>query len=196
MASSAPIVRQLRRRTGAISLALALLPLGGLAVAFARDALGANPIEEITHETGEWTLRCLVLCLAVTPLRRFAGASWLAPARRSFGLAAFAYGSVHVATWGVLDLGLDLAAIWEDIVERPFVTAGFAGYVAMVPLAFTSTRGAIRRLGAARWQRLHRLVYASAIAGVLHYAWLVKADLREPLVYGGVVALLLALRAR
>ena len=185
--------RRARRAVGPASFALALIPAIGVGVAFARDQLGANPLEAITHETGEWTLRLLILCLAVTPLRRFAGWSWLAPARRSLGLAAFVYGTLHFAIYAFLDLGLDLEAIVEDVWERPYVTAGFAAYLGMVPLAITSTRAMTRRLGK-RWRQLHRAVYAVAVAGVVHFWWLVKADVLEPMIYGAIVGALLASR--
>jgi sulfoxide reductase heme-binding subunit YedZ len=170
-----------------------LLPLATLIGRFAFDALGANPVEEITHETGEWTLRLLVLTLAVTPLRRWAGWSWLAPERRTLGLLAFCYGSLHFSTYLALDLRFDFAALTEDILERPYITLGFAAFVGMIPLALTSTHAAIKRLGR-RWITLHRLVYAVAIGGVVHFAWQVKADLLEPIVYGTIVGALLATR--
>ena len=133
------------------------------------------------------------MCLAVTPLRRLAGWSWLAPARRSFGLAAFCYASLHFSIYAFLDLGLDLEAIVEDVWERPYVTAGFVAYLGMIPLAITSTKAMTRRLGK-RWTTLHKLVYGVAVAGVVHFWWLVKADVREPLIYGAIVGVLLATR--
>ncbi len=168
-------------------------PLAALAFAALGDRLGANPIEKITHETGEWALRWLLLCLAVTPARRWLGWSWAAPLRRTFGLIAFAYATAHLSTWVVLDWFFDLEAMLEDVVERRYITAGMAAYLALVPLAVTSTRGMIRRLGQ-RWLTLHKLVYVAATLAVVHFLWLVKADLLEPLVYAGVLAALIALR--
>ena len=183
-----------RRRTlRAAVVLLGTAPLLALGARAALDGLGANPVEEITHETGGWALRFLLLTLAVTPARRLLGWSWLAPERRSFGLFAFGYASLHFATYLTLDLELQLGALAEDILERPYITAGFAGFLSMVPLAATSTRASIRRLGR-RWTKLHRLVYLAAVAAVLHYLWLVKADLREPLIYATVLAALLATR--
>jgi sulfoxide reductase heme-binding subunit YedZ len=168
-------------------------PLAWLALRVARDDLGANPVEEISHFTGAWALRLLVLCLAVTPLRRVIGWSWLAPQRRSLGLLAFAWACLHVGVYAIFDLGLDAAALAEELGERPYLAAGFTAWICLVPLAATSTRGAVRRLGP-RWRRLHRLVYVAAAAAVVHFLWLVKLDLREPLVYAAVVGLLLGLR--
>ena len=182
-----------RRHSHAIVCAIALLPAAVTAVRFPLGGLGANPIEDVTHVTGEWTLRLLLLTLAVTPARRWLGWAWLAPYRRTLGLLAFAYGCLHLLTWLALDGFFDWAAIWEDIVERPFVTAGMAGFLCMLPLAVTSTRAAIRRLGR-RWVTLHRLAYAAAILGVVHFLWLVKADLTAPLVHAAVLAGLLAAR--
>jgi len=168
------------------------VPGVALAIGFGLDRLGANPIEAITHTTGEWALRALLLCLAVTPARRL-GLRWIAPLRRTFGLAAFAYAALHFSTWLGLDLGLDFEAIAEDLTERPYVIAGFTAFCLMLPLAATSTRAAIRRLGR-RWQTLHRMTYAAGIAAILHYAWLVKADLTGPIVYGTLLAGLLGMR--
>jgi methionine sulfoxide reductase heme-binding subunit len=157
--------------------------------------LGANPIDAITDATGTWTLRFLVLSLAITPVRRLAGWGWLAPYRRTFGLAAFGYGVLHFLTYLVLDQFFDAAAILKDIARRPFITAGFTGFVLLSILAATSPASAVRRLGGRAWRRLHRLAYVAAIAGVVHYWWLVKADIRRPLAYAAVVAALLGLRA-
>lgn len=179
----------------ALALAVALLPALWLAVRVVHGGLGANPIEELTHATGDAALRMLVLTLAVTPARRWIGWAWLAPERRTFGLAAYAYACLHFATYLVLDLELDFAHLGEDVLERPYITAGFTAFVLLTPLALTSTRAAMRRLGR-RWPRLHRLVYPAAGAALLHYLWLVKADLRDPLVYSAIVAGLLWLRLR
>ena len=155
--------------------------------------LGVNPIEDITHRTGDWALRFLLVTLAVTPLRRLAGWHTLIRFRRMLGLFAFFYAVLHFSTYLVFDHFFDLLLIIDDVAERKYVTAGFVGFVLMIPLAVTSTRGWIRRLGK-RWTSLHRLVYASAIAGVVHFLWLVKIDIGEPLVYAAVLTLLLGVR--
>lgn len=156
--------------------------------------LGANPIDFITDETGTWTLRFLVLTLLVTPVRRLTGWNPVVRFRRMLGLFAFFYGSLHFLTWFVLDQFFDVQAMLHDIAKRPFITVGFAAFVLMIPLAITSTAGWIRRLGGKRWSALHRLVYVSAIAGVVHYYWLVKADVARPVRYGIIVAVLLLAR--
>lgn len=176
-------------------IALGLLPLAALAVGAARGALGANPVETLTHETGQWALRLLLATLAITPLRRFAGWAFVAPWRRSLGLLAFGYAALHFATFLVLDLGLDLSALGEEVAERPYVTLGFTAFALLTPLAVTSTRGWQRRLGR-RWVALHRLVYLAVGCAVLHFLWLVKADLAEPLAYAAVLAALLGARWR
>jgi sulfoxide reductase heme-binding subunit YedZ len=163
----------------------------------ARDAianrLGADPVAALTHATGDWALRLLLLTLAITPLRRLTGWSWPIRYRRMLGLHAFAYACTHFAIYLVLDLGGYWAQIFDDIAKRPFITVGFLAWLGLLPLAATSTRAAMRRLGH-RWGRLHRLVYAIAILAVLHFLWLVKADLREPLIYAGILAALLVAR--
>jgi sulfoxide reductase heme-binding subunit YedZ len=187
--------KRARRNAHLALVALALLPLAALAAGAARGALGANPIETITHETGDWALRLLLATLAITPLRRLSGWAFLAPWRRSLGLLAFGYATLHFATFLALDLGFDLSALGEEVAERPYVTLGFTAFGLLAPLALTSTRGWQRRLGR-RWVMLHRLVYVAAGCAVLHFLWLVKADLAEPLAYAGVLALLLAARLR
>ncbi len=172
---------------------IGLLPFFFLCVAAATARLGANPIEEITHTTGESTLRMLLLTLAVTPLRKSFGWSSLAPLRRTLGLAAFCYVCLHLLTYVVLDQFFDWRTIVEDVLERRYITAGMLGFTCMVPLAFTSTRAWIKRLGR-RWQSLHRLPYVAAIAGVVHYLWLVKADLAPPIAHAAVLAALLGYR--
>lgn len=164
-----------------------------LAVRAGSDALGANPIEAATHFSGTWALRFLLATLAVTPLRRLGGWHSLVAYRRMLGLTAFAYASLHFSIWAILDLGLEFGAIVEDVRERPFVTAGFSAFVLLIPLAVTSTRRWMRRLGR-RWIWLHRMVYVAAALAVVHYLWLVKADLREPLVYAAVLGVLLGAR--
>jgi sulfoxide reductase heme-binding subunit YedZ len=177
----------------AAAITLCALPALWLAFAALADRLGANPIEEITHVTGETTLRLLLVSLAVTPMRRVLGWAWLAPLRRTFGLFAFFYGTLHGLTYVALDQGFDWPLLVEDVLERRYVTAGAFGLLCMVPLAATSTRAMMRRLGQ-RWVRLHRLAYVAAIAGVVHYLWLVKADLVPPLIHGAILALLLGYR--
>ncbi|PZU55765.1 MAG: sulfoxide reductase heme-binding subunit YedZ [Thauera sp.] len=174
--------------------AACLLPLLWLVAGGLRDALGANPIEYITRATGDWTLRLLLLTLAVTPLRQLTGWHWLVRLRRTLGLYAFFYGCLHLATYVWLDQFFDWPGIVADIVKRPFVTLGFAAFVLMLPLAITSTNGMIRRLGGRSWQRLHRAVYAVGVLGVAHYWWLVKKDLTEPITYALVLTALFALR--
>ena len=178
----------------AVVFAAALVPFTALAIAAFTNGLGANPVETITHTTGEWTLRLLLATLAITPLRHLTGWVWLARLRRMVGLFAFFYLMLHFTTYAVLDASLDLAYVVEDVADRLYITAGFAAFVMLVPLAATSTNAMVRRLGPLRWRRLHRLVYAAGVCGVLHYLWLVKADLREPLVYAGILAVLLAAR--
>jgi methionine sulfoxide reductase heme-binding subunit len=157
--------------------------------------LGANPIEVITHSTGDWTLIFLLITLAVTPLRKLTGQLWLIRFRRMFGLFAFFYSSLHFLTYIWLDKFFNVQEMLADVAKRRFITVGFSAFVLLIPLAITSTAGWIRRLGGRRWNLLHRLIYLSAIAGVVHYYWLVKADVRKPLEYAAVLALLLGWRA-
>ncbi|HSO06857.1 MAG TPA: protein-methionine-sulfoxide reductase heme-binding subunit MsrQ [Pelomicrobium sp.] len=179
-----------------VVFALCLLPLARLAWLGLAGGLGANPIEFITHSTGRWTLTFLLITLAVTPLRRWLGWNWLLRLRRMLGLFAFFYAALHFSTYLVLDQFFDLGAIVKDVLKRPYITVGFTAFVLLIPLAATSTNAMVRRLGARRWQLLHRLVYPIAIAGVLHWWWLVKADIRLPLAYGAVLAVLLGVRLR
>ena len=157
------------------------------------DSLGANPIETITRATGRWTLILLLVTLSVTPLRKISGWQPLIKFRRMLGLFAFFYACLHFTTYIWLDQFFEVPSIVKDIVKRPFITVGFASFALLIPLAVTSTSGMIRRLGK-RWQQLHRLVYVSAIGGVVHFLWLVKADIRRPVLYGTILALLLACR--
>lgn len=166
----------------------ALLLLDGLA-----GRLGANPIETLTHTTGDWTLRFLLAALAVTPARRLLGWSFLAPRRRTLGLFSFFYACMHLSTYVALDLFFDWSIVLEDVLERPYITAGFTGFLCLLPLAITSTRGWIRRLKR-RWVQLHRLAYAAGVAGVVHFLWLTKADLLEPLIYATILTALLGVR--
>jgi sulfoxide reductase heme-binding subunit YedZ len=191
---------QLSARTVSILKAIvfvaALVPVTRLAaaVAFYPESLGANPAEFITRSTGDWTLRFLLITLAVTPLRKMLGWHWLAGFRRMLGLYAFFYGLVHLSSYVSFDHVFELAEILKDIVKRPFITVGFISLVLLVPLAVTSTDAMVRRLGAKRWLALHRLVYVIAALGVLHFWWMVKADVTEPAIYALLVAFLLGYR--
>ena len=171
-----------------------LAPLAYLVWMGFHDELGANPVEYITHSTGTWTLVGLCVTLSITPLRRILKQNWLIRLRRMFGLFAFFYVSLHFATWVWLYSGFDVHAMIADVYKRPFITAGFTAFVLLIPLAATSTSGMIRRLGGRRWQMLHNLIYISAIAGVIHYYWLVKSDETVPLRFAAVVAVLLGYR--
>lgn len=172
---------------GASMIPFALLFYGAL-----KDTLGANPVEALTHATGEWTLRFLLLTLAVTPLRRLSGITDLLRFRRMLGLFAFFYALLHFLVYLLLDQSLLLEEIVADIVKRPYITVGFIAFVLLIPLAATSTKGMMRRLGR-RWKRLHQLVYLIVLLGVLHFLWQVKADWLEPAIYAAVfIALLLA----
>ncbi len=173
--------------------ALAALPLTWLAWLIASDGLGADPVAAITHFSGLWALRFLLASLAITPLRHLTGLPVLIRFRRMLGLWAFAWASLHLSAYVVLDLGGYWAQILEDLVERPYITVGFLAWLGLLPLALTSTRGMMRRLGR-HWGRLHKLVYPIAVLAVLHFWWLVKADLREPSLYAAVLALLLVAR--
>ena len=174
--------------------ALCLVPLGKLAWRALHQDLTANPIEYITHQTGDWTLIFVVITLAVTPVRKLLHLPELIRYRRMLGLFAFFYGFLHFSTWIGLDKFFDWTEMLHDVRKRPFITAGFTGFALMLPLALTSTAGWIRRLGGKRWLALHRLIYVTAIAGVVHYYWLVKSDVRKPLFYGALVTLLLLVR--
>jgi len=170
-----------------------LLPLGLLGLDAYTDNLGANPIEVITRSTGTWTLVFLLITLGVTPLRKIFGWQSLIKFRRMLGLYALFYASLHFTTYLWLDQFFDLEEIIRDVIKRPFITVGFLSLTLLIPLGLTSTKGMIRRLGK-RWQQLHRLTYVIAIGGVVHFLWLVKADIRRPLIYGSILTLLLAYR--
>ncbi len=173
---------------------VSLLPLIWLCWLAWQDRLGANPVETLSHRTGDWSLRFLLLTLAVTPLRRLSGWNWLLKFRRMLGLFAFFYVCLHLGVYLIFDQFFDPSAILEDIAKRPYITVGFAGFLLLIPLAATSTNGMIKRLGR-NWQRLHRLVYLIGMLGVVHYWWLVKADISEPLLYAGLLTILLGYRA-
>ena len=173
---------------------LCLAPLGSLGWDALHGQLTANPIEYITHATGDWTLRFLIITLAITPLRKALQLPQLIRFRRMLGLFAFFYGCLHFTTYIWLDKFFDVSEMWKDVQKRRFITVGFTAFVLMIPLAVTSTAGWIRRLGGKRWQLLHRAIYFSAIAGVIHYYWLVKSDTRKPVQYAWMVGILLAWR--
>jgi len=192
MSLSPPAARALK----AALFVLALVPLARLAAGalFFPDWLGANPAEFITRSLGDWTLRFLLITLAVTPLRRLTGWHWLANLRRMFGLFTFFYAVVHLSSYVAFDHVFDVVAILKDIVKRPFITVGFTALVLLVPLAITSTNRMVQRLGAKRWLALHRLVYVIAPLGVLHFWWMVKRDITEPAIYALILAVLLGYR--
>ena len=173
---------------------LCLSPASWLAWKATHDLLGANPLSEITLSTGHWTLYLLLITLAISPLRKITRLNWLIRFRRLVGLFAFFYGCLHLMTYLWFDKFFDVHEIVKDIYKRPFITAGMTAWLLMFPLAVTSTAGSIRRLGGKRWQVLHRLIYASAIAGVVHFWWLVKRDLTRPEILAGILTLLLGFR--
>lgn len=172
---------------------LCLAPLARLVFLGLTGELGANPIEFITHSTGTWTLVGLLTTLSITPLRKLGAPSWLLRFRRPLGLFAFFYACLHFTTYIWLDQFFDPASIVKDVVKRPFITVGFAAFVLLIPLAATSNHFMMKKLGR-NWQRLHRLVYLIASLGVVHYWWLVKKDITQPLIYACVLAVLLAMR--
>jgi len=171
-----------------------LLPLAALIQRTIRGNLGANPVEFYQHATGDWTLRFLIFTLTITPVRRLLRVPELIRFRRMLGLFAFFYVCLHFLTYIGPDQSFSLRGMWQDVAKRRYVTVGFLGFLLLIPLAFTSTAGWIRRLGGKRWQALHRAIYVSAICGVIHYYWLVKSDVRKPLFYGALVAVLLIWR--
>lgn len=183
------------RSVKVVVFALALLPLARLVLGFFLDRLGVNPIETITRSTGTWTLVFLLITLTVTPLRKLTGWNWLLRLRRMLGLFAFFYVCLHFTTYLWLDQFFDWRGIVKDIAKRPFITVGFTAFLLLIPLAATSTNAMVRRLGAARWLALHRLVYPVATLGVVHYWWLVKKDVTQPAIYAAVAAVLLGYRA-
>ncbi len=187
--------RQLKLLKGMLFIA-ACLPFLRLVIFTFTDQLGANPVEFITRNTGDWTLYFLCIALAVTPLRRFTGWNWLVRLRRMLGLFAFFYASLHFLTFLWFDHFFDVAEMLKDVVKRPFITVGFGAFVLLIPLAATSTNAMIKRLGSKRWQLLHRLIYLIAPLGILHYWWMKagKNDFSEPILFGLIVAVLLLLR--
>jgi sulfoxide reductase heme-binding subunit YedZ len=187
-----PSPRQLTWIKAAVFL-LALVPIARIAL-LAGDK--TNPLEYITHGTGDWTLYFLCITLAVTPLRRLTGLNWMLKLRRMLGLFAFFYASLHFTTFIWFDHFFDLEEVWKDVVKRPFITVGFAAFVMLIPLAGTSTNAMVRRLGGKRWQALHRLIYIIAPLGILHYWWMkaAKNNIGQPLLFGVIVALLLGVR--
>jgi sulfoxide reductase heme-binding subunit YedZ len=192
--AATPSPKQLALVKSAI-VVLALVPFARMVWLTLTGQL-VEPLEFITHGTGDWTLYFLCITLAVTPLRRLLGANWLLKLRRMLGLFAFFYASLHFMTFLWFDHFFDLAAMWKDVMKRPFITVGFAAFVLLLPLAATSTNAMVRRLGGKRWQALHRLVYVIAPLGILHFWWMkaAKNNLGQPLLFAGIVALLLGLR--
>ena len=173
---------------------LCLIPFASLVWRSLHGDLGANPVETLQHGTGDWTLRFLIFTLCITPFRKLFHLTDLIRFRRMLGLFAFFYVCLHFITYLGPDQQFDLAGMWKDVAKRPFITVGFTAFVLLIPLAITSTAGWIRRLGGKRWQLLHRSIYFAAALGVIHYYWLVKSDVREPLFYGALVAILLLWR--
>ena len=188
-----PTPRQIQWIKG-IVFVLCLIPVARLAWLAAHHGLGANPIEYITRSTGWWTLTLLLITLSVTPLRRLTNLNWLLRLRRMLGLFAFFYVCLHFSIYIWLDQFFDLNSIGKDIVKRPFITVGFSAFILLIPLAATSTNAMVRRLGARRWQLLHRLIYVIATCGVIHFWWLVKKNINEPLTFAALLAILLLIR--
>ena len=174
---------------------LSLLPLLLLFINFYLDELGANPFEVLTRSTGEWTLRFLLITLAMTPLRQFTGSAWPLRFRRMLGLFTFFYVCIHLLTYIWLDHFFDWDEIWTDIIKRPYITLGMLAFTLLLPLAFTSTKKMMKKLGR-RWKSLHKLIYLIAILGVLHFLLLVKADLLEPMIYAAILSLLFFVRLK
>ncbi|HEY7335350.1 MAG TPA: protein-methionine-sulfoxide reductase heme-binding subunit MsrQ [Bryobacteraceae bacterium] len=181
--------------TKVVLFLLSLVPLAYLVWRAFQGRLTANPIEYITHFTGDWTLRFLLIALAITPLRHLLNRPQITRFRRMMGLYSYFYGCLHFLIWSVLDKQLDPHVMWEDILKRWYITVGMAALLGMTPLAVTSTAGWVRRMGYKRWQKLHRIVYGCAALGVIHYYLLVKSDVREPLMYAAILAALLGYRA-
>ena len=185
---------QLMRRTKPVIFLLCLAPALILTWDTFTGGLSVNPIEDITHRTGDWTLRLVFVTLTVTPIRWVTGWNAVIRFRRMLGLFTFFYATLHFSTYVVLDHFFAVDVILEDVIERKYATAGFTGFVLLIPLAVTSTQAMMRRLGGKRWHALHRLIYLIAIAGVVHFLWLVKLDLGEPLIYAAILTILLVTR--
>ena len=175
---------------------LCLIPGALLVLRGFQGHLTANPVEYIEHTTGDWAIRFLLITLAVTPLRKIFNQPLLTRFRRLLGLFAFFYTFVHLMMYLIFDQQFDVSGIWADVMKRPYITVGTAGLLMMTPLAITSTAAMVRRMGPKAWQRLHRLVYFSTVAGIIHYYWLVKSDVREPFMYFGILAVLMLFRVR
>jgi methionine sulfoxide reductase heme-binding subunit len=173
---------------------LCLSPLGFLGWRVFHGDLTANPVEFVQHFTGDWTLRFLLITLSITPLRKLLNVPDLIRFRRMLGLFAFSYVCLHFLTYLGPDQAFQFGGMWKDVKKRPFITVGFLGFVLLIPLALTSTKAWIRRLGGKRWQALHRFIYVTALCGVVHYYWLVKSDHRLPLLYGAILGVLLLFR--
>lgn len=182
------------QRTKWLLVVLGMIPLARLIAGFPLGWLGANPIEFITRSTGTWTLVGLAVTLAITPLRKWLNWPWLIRLRRTAGLLAFFYACLHFTTYIWFDRFFDVEDILKDIIKRPFITVGFAAFVLLIPLAATSKNSIIKKLGAKLWQRIHYLIYLIAILAVIHYWWLVKKDLTQPIIYACVIAVLLGAR--
>jgi methionine sulfoxide reductase heme-binding subunit len=187
-------VKQPDRIVNPVLFVLLAIPALALLYGAFTDGLGANPVERITHETGEWALRLLIVTLSITPLRRWTGRLWLTRLRRLLGLYGYFYVCLHLLTYMWLDQFFDWITIVEDVVERPYITVGFTAFCLLTPLAITSTDRMVRRLGGRRWRTLHRAAYVAALLGCLHFLWLVKADIVEPLIYAGILGVLLIAR--
>lgn len=162
---------------------LALTPLAYLAYGAYADTLGANPVEAIEFGTGKWTLRLLIVTLMITPARQITGWNWLIKYRRLVGLLTFFFATVHLSVYFALDVGFSVGDVVHDVIKHPYITMGMLAWLTLVPLAITSTRGWVRRLGGKRWARLHRMVYVTAVAACIHFLWAVKKDHSEPLAY-------------
>ena len=191
---AAPPARPGRRLLGPAAVALGMAPLAKIGVDAATGNLGAEPVQVVLNRLGFWALTFLVLSLVPTPAKALLGITWPLRVRRTLGLLAFGHGALHLAFYAGVDKFLDLAEIWKDVTTRRFQAVGLATLLVLAPLALTSTDGWVRRLGFARWKRLHRLVYLAAVLAVVHFAWRVKADLRLPLLFAAAVGALLLLR--
>lgn len=190
-----PTAKQFKTIKASLFL-LAMLPLLRLLVSAFTDQLGANPVEFITRNTGDWTLYFLCITLAVTPLRRLTHWAWLVKLRRMQGLFVFFYAALHFTTFLWFDHAFDVSQMWKDVLKRPFITVGFIAFVLLIPLAATSTNAIIRKLGGKNWQMLHRLVYLISSLGILHFWWMKagKHDFEQPLIFGVIVATMLLMR--